>query len=447
MSAWLPLLLLLMLCTRPTASAPWFLGKRCENSCLVAPPGRHCSSQEEGVVSSWNLQQQNRIVIREETIRMEETTTTSTPPTTTPTTTTVWESIRSSMKKNPSFDIVPLANNKKHKKKDTKKVIQVKNQQQPSVPKTPSGTRFDLRPPSPERITQWFAPASVHHETLLGGKRKKKTTLFNHDSVGMTNPVVHISVMDDKNHHHLFLDYKDDGSTLAASTTTTDASTATSTTAAAIFERQDTWIPASSSTTSTTTRSSLSSSSSSPRVLTSEARILQYKVRPRSSLSSPLDANREAAERAWFPATANNHKWRQCRYRRRVGQGEACYERVREAALAWQFQHDDDDTNTANQQGILPVSNPHKKDNNNNNSQNKNKNDDNDEDCFSLDDQASQHVQPLWSGPHTIASRRFITYTTTGFKSKWLPKLYTMNPVMVVYDLMDQRYVQISYIV
>lgn len=150
------------------------------------------------------------------------------------------------------------------------------------------------------------------------------------------------------------------------------------------------------------------------------ARVLQYKLRPQY-------LSRQAAEEAWFPSTQQQNpkrKWRQCRYRRRVGQGQACYERVREAALEWQFQRQNDD------KGILPVqSAPHD-------------NDSASSSCFSLDSNASKKVQPIWSGPHTGGSRRLVTFTTCGIKSiKWLPKLYALNPVMVVYDLLDQRYV------
>jgi hypothetical protein len=59
--------------------------------------------------------------------------------------------------------------------------------------------------------------------------------------------------------------------------------------------------------------------------------------------------------------------------------------------------------------------------------------------------QTSSRVQSLWYGPHRQGSRRLVTYTTTGGGSSsrpwFLPRiaLYTLNPVMVVYDLLDQR--------
>jgi hypothetical protein len=399
MSSWLPLLLL-VLCTKPITAAPSFGTRwRCENSCL-APAGlsnRAATLGSNSDVVSWDLQQQHQ----QERIVSDEVD----PPTDeSATTTTVWKSIRSSMKR-PSFDIVPLAHQRKQQQRKKQPRRQPKAHASP-----PSGTRFDLRPPSPERIGKWFDPSATSTSSSSSeAVGKKKRTPFNHESVGMTNPVLHISL---DNHHPVDFGSAP-GVTLAASTTTDATATATTT-----LVLQDSWIPASS-----TTRSL------SPLV-SSSARVLQYKVQ------GSRDASREAADRAWFPGTNNNddnNKWRQCRYRRRVGQGEACYERVRDAAVAWQFSHNAE-------KGILPVQhavrNNHPIDTNGN-----------DEDCFSLDDQASQNVQPLWSGPHTSASRRLVTYTTTGFRSKWLPKLYTMNPVMVIYDLLDQRYVHSSLFV
>ena len=201
----------------------------------------------------------------------------------------------------------------------------------------------------------------------------------------MTNPVLHVSVDD-----------MDDNYLESVSLVSTEP---------ASFELQDTWIPAA-STANTQQHSNM-------------ARVLQYKVRAPASDAAD-------AEQAWFPASSSPNKWRKCRYRRRVGQGQECYERVREAALGWQFQHP--------AKGIIPVC----ADKANEKSKN---------DCFALNDEASRQVQPLWSGPHSQGSRRLVTFTKMGFKTRWLPKLYTMNPVMVVYDLLDQRYVLEDYAV
>ena len=251
------------------------------------------------------------------------------------------------------------------------------------------------------------------------------------DSVGMTNPVLHISLDQDQDNHY--------GVNYDQASSTASVSLASSSTASASrqeqFELQDSWMPASATTASSTAPQFTSSNSGN------RAHVLQYKLKP-------TGAERSGAEQAWFPSTQPQQqagdntkhlkKWRQCRYRRRVGQGQACYERVREAALAWQFNHTQHPT-----QGILPVHSPRQSVNKNNNIENIMVGGDggSSNECFQLDDHASQNVQPLWSGPHTEGSRRLVTFTSSGFKTNWLPKLYTMNPVMVVYDLLDQRYV------
>lgn len=335
----------------------------------------------------------------------------------------------------PSFDIVPLphnhrssvnSNSRKHKPTSPTPAARLKRQR-PS-----SGTRFDLRPPSQERLSRWFGSvAGVGGGDLAIQKRKHKTatSLFNHDSVGMTNPVLHISSDQDPNNVYPGVYYDQLSPTASVSLASTTPTT--SNTRQEQFELQDSWIPAS---------TIIAPSPQSTSTLSSNgigAHVLQYKRK-----SAPSERN--GAEKAWFPLTQEQQanrsiskkrkKWRQCRYRRRVGQGQACYERVREVALAWQFNRTEHPV-----QGILPVRSPQQRqpDSDSNSmtgSRHGSKND-----YFQLDDHASQNVQPLWSGPHTEGSRRLVTFTTSGFKFSWLPKLYTINPVMVVYDLLDQR--------
>ena len=279
----------------------------------------------------------------------------------------------------------------------------------------------------------------------------------------MTNPVLHVSVDnndDINNQPYLGVVHLDTSASPSLSSPSVVSMTAKSATAAAVrpqqqqqqqqqqFELRDSWIPASTTTTPKSSQQSTTSSSSSNKN-NGWAHVLQYKLK-----AAPPERN--GAEHAWFPSAPSSSqqhnfrwypkKWRQCRYRRRVGQGQECYERVRDAALAWQFNHTEYPT-----QGILPVvqqqaSSAHQSQQASpldESMSNKKRSiiEDSHHDCFQLDDRTSQHVQPLWSGPHTEGSRRLVTFTSTGFKSKWLPKLYTMNPVMVVYDLLDQRYV------
>ena len=80
----------------------------------------------------------------------------------------------------PSFDIVPLPRSSRRQRKQKasqetsfKPTKQLQQRQRP-----PSGTRFDLRPPSAERLSRWFG--SVADNTRQKQKRKAATALFNH---------------------------------------------------------------------------------------------------------------------------------------------------------------------------------------------------------------------------------------------------------------------------
>mgnify|MGYP005847962099 CR=1 FL=1 len=390
-----------------------------------------------------------------------------------------WKRIQKRLLQKGSFDIVPLpaekqSSSSKKMKKEKKSLTDIvfstkKSKSNHKKKKWLHGTTFDLRKPTPERITKWFAPSTTSstngNDTTARisnsshRKRQQASAIFNHDNVGMTNPMLHVSVSAEDTadaasasstmllHHHTDGDTSSSIS-LAASTTKTktttqnhsgpgdesESSPSPSPSSYPEWEIQDSWIPAS-TTTSTTTSKTSSQKEAQPSANT-KARVLQYKRKPSAATSHP-----QAAETAWWPATSSeatqkrtkttpkskSSTWRECRYRCRVGRGLECYERVRDAALQWQFQHNQ----TAREQGILPVMEEQEEDNSNINNANQ---------MFGR--HMSSRVQSLWSGPHRQGSRRLVTYTTTGGSKPWfLPRitLYTLNPVMVVYDLLDQR--------
>jgi len=340
-----------------------------------------------------------------------------------PTTTSLWSRFQRRVIKGASFDIVPLPK-RKQKKQSTAYLKNLFNQQHLKSTKKSrkrsflSGTKFDLRPPSSERLSRWFG-GSVYTTSADARKRQQCDTptsaLFNHDSVGMTNPMLHISALESFQQDD---DDDDDG-------TEDDQSSA--------------FVSLASSTTTAVKSNQASDGGGKYRQQEGQLLELQDSWIPSSSTTLSINNDLLGAERAWFPPTQQEQQrrmseevkkipaWRQCRYRRRVGQGQACYERVREAALAWQFNRTDHPT-----QGILPVHCTGVDDDSNHDNKKQKY-------SFQLDSETAQHVQPLWSGPHIEGSRRLVTFTSSGFKAKWLPKLYTMNPVMVVYDLIDQR--------
>lgn len=156
---------------------------------------------------------------------------------------------------------------------------------------------------------------------------------------------------------------------------------------------------------------------------------------------------------SWWPGTAcsdvDTKHWRRGRLCRRMGQSAECYQRLRDAALQWEFVTKDkgmiqvqqpESSKTAQpvfvQRGrysVMPLSEQE---------QPKTEN--------LLDPIRSNRVMQIWSGP----GRKLVTYTTAKgnsenkvmrFLSKLVPPIYAVNPVSVVYDLVDQRGPQTTY--
>jgi uncharacterized protein (UPF0548 family) len=144
----------------------------------------------------------------------------------------------------------------------------------------------------------------------------------------------------------------------------------------------------------------------------------------------------------WWPQTAcplEKTSWRVLRYRRRVGRGSACYQRVRDAALQWEFSSPDQD------KGMLQVTPPQLTISSKQNEQHRrNRRGYTVLPLSELDDiyapNTSDQIMKIWSGP----GRRLVTFTRSGLplpiRFQWmLPCLYAINPVAVVYDLVDER--------
>jgi len=175
-----------------------------------------------------------------------------------------------------------------------------------------------------------------------------------------------------------------------------------------------------------------------------------------------MSANKEATTQqyyeSWWPSSSygskNHHLhkdlksrqnsvtdgWRIRRYTRRVGKGDECYQRVRNAALDWEFHKDSDeggvisnckDDRGKNAMGIVQAIPPPPQQNDSN-SRNRNG------PFAALPQNTNTNVVQIWSSP---GSRKLATYTEFG-KIRFcfsLPSLHVINPVAVVYDLIDQR--------
>ncbi|GAX28270.1 hypothetical protein FisN_27Hh079 [Fistulifera solaris] len=128
--------------------------------------------------------------------------------------------------------------------------------------------------------------------------------------------------------------------------------------------------------------------------------------------SSDLQATNVAASSSsnddnddeWWPALlASPRQWRILRYRQTVGHGWECYIRVRDAALQWDF--------TTPNHGICTLPQRQR--------------------AEIFDRLPATSVHPISHGP----GRRLVTYARAPF----LRFLFAMNPVQVIYDIVDQR--------
>jgi len=203
------------------------------------------------------------------------------------------------------------------------------------------GSLLTLQRPTTERISQWFWG---------------KDTLFNHGSVGMTNPCLHIAVNDEG----------------------------------------------------------------------ADSLVATLQVSNRQSRTTTGDN----IEQAWWPQTAcplENTSWRVLRFRRRVGRGLACYQRVRDAALQWEF------SSPAADKGMLqvePAAVP-----NGRYARGYSVHSVSEDNVYAPVRASDQTFNKIWSGP----GRRLVTYTATRLRLRWTLHLFAINPVAVVYDLVDER--------
>ncbi len=179
------------------------------------------------------------------------------------------------------------------------------------------------------------------------------------------------------------------------------------------------------------------------------------------------DNKQDQPESLWWPSTSmqnGDQKWRVKRYIRRVGAGRECYNLVRDAALDWEFKsfdHDHDDkmkkTNQVLEQaspmspltGIIRAMPPPR--------------------SYSLPSSSSMAIsentnpnilqlfEGVGSGPNCSANAHrklatFIRYNLNIPRPQFmnrlklrfpisisLPTLYAVNPVAVVYDVVDER--------
>jgi len=163
---------------------------------------------------------------------------------------------------------------------------------------------------------------------------------------------------------------------------------------------------------------------------------------------SPKRNNRNSNGRSAKDGSFRKEDWRILTYRKRVGRGRGCYEKVRDAALDWEFQSADGST------GMMQVPDACPNSDNNYTLQSSSTTSANNKRSYSvqpIDDHGSgssttsspNAYSPSSSLYRSLGSRRLVSFASksiTGFLPLSLQRrIYSINPVMVVYDVVDQR--------
>lgn len=329
--------------------------------------------------------------------------------------------------------------------------------------------------PTPERVSRWFygpkEPDDNENDQGSGGcgwSLRKNRVLFNHDCVGLTNPCLHIRRSSSFSSSAMMTRTPMPTMTTTAATTTRTAravlpvvgwrrrtkrpaTEATVSASSTISSVNDWWPEPASGTVSSTEPASSSFFRSRNRRSPAVTAATQKR-------STRTTASSHQTKKSSDTASSSTTTWRVIRLCQRVGYGAECYQRVRDAALAWEFQSVQGD------QGMLSVQPPPARQSTSTTrrgQQHRRR-----YMVFPLEEESVQQEEAqhdpyssclqIWSGP----GKRFVTYTSVGqgctrpllwlmrhFQVLWLQHdnrpssslLYCVNPVAVLYDLVDQR--------
>jgi hypothetical protein len=227
----------------------------------------------------------------------------------------------------------------------------------------PPGSILTFSKPTKQNIANWFGVDEDPNQMIRCMLRKQ----FNHDSVGMTNPFLHLDSDDDCN--------------------------------------------------------------------------LLLRVQRDDGIALPVSLNDDKNKACWWPSLSfppsRKKQWRVLTYRRRVGTGLECYERVRDAALDWEFQTNDGllgllsvPSSSETQQLMHTPKNP----------PNSIPSPYGVRGRYTVTPNESEESEGESIACHRSigSARRMVSFTASRLLP-FLPKLYAVNPVTVVYDLMDQR--------
>jgi len=150
-------------------------------------------------------------------------------------------------------------------------------------------------------------------------------------------------------------------------------------------------------------------------------------------LAIPASRKEKDVANTWWPSNSflpsRRKEWRILTYRQRVGKGRQCYERVRNAALDWGFQTSDGMMGMLEMPSVSSLPKMNSKVNSPNIIQ---------RGSYSIQRDPVDDVEEPIAFHRGIGSfRRMVTFSAS--KLPFGKRIYAVNPVMVIYDLVDQR--------
>jgi uncharacterized protein (UPF0548 family) len=288
--------------------------------------------------------------------------------------------------------------------------FQSRNAATASSSSQPTGSILTFQRPTKERIFRWFGIEGEDPNQFLRCMMVRKE--YNHHMVGITNPFLHIG-----NIHS----YEESLQLLSPTIENTN-------------QESDLLLHEYCSENGPSTQQANNSRKALPALRVQTAEKSWW-----PPLQIPPNKQRHG-NKEWkirkqlLPFRRVGEDWKILVYRKHVGRGMACYQRVRDAALDWNFESDD------GAMGILevPVTCPSNRGS-----------------AGVLQPYVGTVVgrysvrpvmaeDPTGTGNSCVyrslgsSSRRFVTFASN-FMTGYKRRLYAVNPVMVVYDLVDQR--------
>ncbi|KAG7366742.1 DUF1990 domain containing protein [Nitzschia inconspicua] len=298
------------------------------------------------------------------------------------------------------------------------------------------GSFLTLERPTKERLFEWFGVEGEDPVQVLRCMIHRMQ--YNHNKVGITNPLLHITGQDQSQPNTIHLEntkpYEEERRLLFHAHGPKSTRALPVSTIVSPVTNDD------NSNDGDLTRSTPMEQSWWPELQVSPNSLHESVSSRRSRL---FHRHHEDPKRG-----GNNDDWRVLVYRKRVGKGRACYERVRDAALDWEFESADGvmgllEVPATCPKGLQPWNQKQKQQQQNNMPalyRSSSRYTVRPADLDQLVDSSSSSAFYRSLG---ASSRRLVSYSSkavAGFLPKPLrKKLYAVNPVMVVYDVVDQR--------